>query len=81
MDWPAKLSVAADSSFTAQWQDVLRQTLKFLRPGERVRGTKGGRSLMDGVDWVELGAYAEENKMPFETVADLLSVLKSKADR
>ncbi|HKF51548.1 MAG TPA: hypothetical protein VKB26_04500 [Candidatus Acidoferrales bacterium] len=39
-------------------------------------GPKGWRSHFEGIDWVELGLYAKEAKMPFETVADLLAVLR-----
>ena len=55
-------------------QDKRQKATEFVEP-------KGWRSRIDGIDWVELGLYAEENKMPFETVADLLLVLKSKAGK
>jgi hypothetical protein len=51
-------------------QDKRQRATEFVEP-------KGWRSRIDGIDWVELDLYAKENKMPFETVADLLSVLKS----
>ena len=31
---------------------------------------------LDGVDWVELHALAEENKMPLATVSDLTALLR-----
>jgi hypothetical protein len=31
---------------------------------------------LDGVDWVELHAHAEENKMPLARVGDLTTVLR-----
>ena len=37
----------------------------------------GWRSWTEGIDWVQLQAYAEDNRMPFETVGDMLNVLKS----
>jgi hypothetical protein len=51
-------------------QDKRPKATEFVEP-------KGWRSHIDGMDWVELDLYAKENKMPFETVADLLLVLKS----
>jgi hypothetical protein len=33
-------------------------------------------SPLDGIDWVELHALAEEHKMPLETVNDLLTLLR-----
>jgi hypothetical protein len=51
-------------------RDMRQKATEFLEP-------KGWRSRIDGIDWVELVSYAEENKMPFESVADLLLVLKS----
>jgi hypothetical protein len=39
-------------------------------------GQPGWLSLLDGVDWVELHALAEEHKMPLETVNDLLTLLR-----
>lgn len=55
-------------------QDKRQKATEFAEP-------KGWRSRIDGIDWVELALYAEENKLPFESVADLLSVLKSKTSR
>jgi hypothetical protein len=37
----------------------------------------GWRSWTEGIDWIELQAHAEDSKMPFETVADMLDLLKS----
>ena len=51
-------------------QDKRQRATEFVEP-------KGWRSRIDSIDWVELDLYAKENKMPFETVADLLLVLKS----
>ena len=50
--------------------DKRQKATEFIEP-------KGWRSHIDGIDWIELDLYAKENKMPFETVADLLLVLKS----
>lgn len=36
----------------------------------------GWLSPLDGIDWVELHALAEEHKMPLETVNDLLALLQ-----
>jgi hypothetical protein len=33
-------------------------------------------SPLDGIDWVELRALAEEYKMPLETMNDLLTLLQ-----
>ena len=33
-------------------------------------------SPLDGIDWVELRLFAEEHKLPMETVNDLLAVLR-----
>jgi len=35
------------------------------------------RSWAEGIDWIQLQARAEDDKMPFETVEDMLNVLKS----
>jgi hypothetical protein len=51
-------------------QDKKQKATEFVEP-------KGWRSRIDGIDWVEVDLYAKENKMPLETVADLLLVLKS----
>jgi hypothetical protein len=54
-----------------------------LRPSDRrhvateLMEPKGWPSHIDGIDWVEVSVYAEEKKMPFESVGDLLSILKS----
>jgi hypothetical protein len=39
-------------------------------------GQPGWLSPLDGIDWVEVHALAEERKMPLETVNDLLAVLR-----
>jgi hypothetical protein len=39
-------------------------------------GQPGWLSPLDGIDWVELHLFAEEHKMPLETVDDLLAVLR-----
>lgn len=39
-------------------------------------GQPGWLSPLDGIDWVELHALAEEHKMPLETVNDLLNLLR-----
>lgn len=39
-------------------------------------GQPGWLSPLDGIDWVELHALAEEHKMPLETVNDLLTLLR-----
>jgi len=38
-------------------QDKRQKATEFVEP-------RGWRSRIDGIDWVELGLYAEENKMP-----------------
>lgn len=38
-------------------------------------GQPGWLSPLDGIDWVELRLFAEEHKLPVETVNDLLAVL------
>jgi hypothetical protein len=40
-------------------------------------GQPGWLSPLDGIDWVELHALAEEHKMPLETVDDLLTLLRA----
>ena len=40
-------------------------------------GQPGWLSPLDGIDWVELHALAEEHKMPLETVNDLLTRLRT----
>jgi hypothetical protein len=55
----------------------LRLTDKKARATDLVDTVKGWRSRMEGIDWIRLQAYAEDNKMPFETVGDMLNVLKS----
>ena len=55
-------------------QDKRQKATEFVEP-------RGWRSYMDGIDWIELVSYAEKHKMPFETVGDLLSVLKSRLGR
>jgi hypothetical protein len=40
-------------------------------------GQPGWLSPLDGIDWVELHALAEEHKMPLETVNDLLTLLRA----
>ena len=39
-------------------------------------GQPGWLSRLDGIDWVELHLFAEEHKMPLETVNDLLILLR-----
>lgn len=39
-------------------------------------GQPGWLSPLDGIDWVELHTLAEENKMPLETVNDLLALFR-----
>jgi hypothetical protein len=39
-------------------------------------GQPGWQSPLDGIDWVELRLFAEEHKMPLETVNDLLILLR-----
>ena len=39
-------------------------------------GQPGWASAIDGIDWVELRLFAEEHKLPLETVNDLLAVLR-----
>ena len=39
-------------------------------------GQPGWLSPLDGIDWVELRLFAAENKLPLETVDDLLTVLR-----
>jgi len=51
-------------------QDKKQKATEFVE-------AKGWRSRIDGIDWVEVDLYAKENKMPLETVADLLLILKS----
>ena len=51
-------------------QDKKQKATRFVEP-------QGWRSRIDGIDWVEVDLHAKENKMPLETVADLLVVLKS----
>jgi hypothetical protein len=55
----------------------LRLTDKKGRAAALVDTVKGWRSWTEGIDWIQLQAYAEDNKMPFETVGDMLNVLKS----
>jgi hypothetical protein len=39
-------------------------------------GQPGWLSPLDGIDWVELRLFAEEHKLPVETVNDLSAVLR-----
>ena len=39
-------------------------------------GQPGWLSPLDGIDWVELRAFAGEHKIPLETVNDVLTVLR-----
>jgi hypothetical protein len=39
-------------------------------------GQPGWLSPLDGIDWVELHAFADEHKMPLETVDDVLTLLR-----
>ena len=76
------LSDRGDYEAAISWIEQAIQSGKLSPQDKRQKATelvepKGWRSRIDGIDWVELASYAEENKMPFESVADLLSVLKS----
>ncbi len=61
----------AISSAKLSPQDEKQRAIELVEP-------KGWRSRVDGIDWVELALYAEENKMPFQTVGDVFRVLKSR---
>jgi hypothetical protein len=39
-------------------------------------GQPGWLSPLDGIDWLELHAFADEHKMPLETVNDVLTLLR-----
>lgn len=75
-DYEAAISAIEEAILSGKLspQDKRQKATEFVEP-------KGWRSRIDGIDWVELALYAEENKMPFESVDDLLSVLKSKDDK
>ena len=66
-----------DSIESAVRSGSLRLTDKKARATDLVDTVKGWRSWTEGIDWIQLQAYAEDNKMPFETVGDMLNVLKS----
>lgn len=55
----------------------LRLIDKKARATDLVDTVEGWRSWTEGIDWIQLQAYAEDNKMPFETVGDMLNVLRS----
>jgi hypothetical protein len=71
-DYEAAISAIEEAILSEKLspQDKKQKATEFVEPN-------GWRSRIDGIDWVELALYAKENKMPFESVADLLSVLKS----
>ncbi len=73
-DYEAAISAIEEAILSGKLspQDKRQKATEFVEP-------KGWRSRIDGIDWVELTLYAQENKMPFDSVADLLSVLKSTA--
>jgi hypothetical protein len=71
-DYEAAISAIQEAIRSEQLvpQDKKQKATRFMEP-------QGWRSRIDGIDWVEMDLYATENKMPLETVADLLTVLKS----
>jgi hypothetical protein len=71
-DYEAAISAIQDAILSRKLspQDNRQKATEFVEP-------KGWRSRIDGIDWVEVLSYAEENEMPFESVTDLLSILKS----
>ena len=74
----------------AHYQAAIRTIKEAIRTGvlsaqeKRQRATqfvepKGWRFNFEGIDWVELGLYTQDAGMPFESVADLLAILKRAA--
>jgi len=75
-DYEAAISEIEEATLSGKLstQDKRQKATEFVEP-------KGWRSYFEGIDWVELVSYAEKHKMQFETVGDLLLVLKSIADK
>lgn len=75
-DYKAAISAIEEAILSGKLspQDKRQKATEFAEP-------KGWRSRIDGIDWVELTLYAEENNLPFNSVADLVSVLKSVVTR
>ena len=72
VDYEAAISAIEEAILSGKLspQDKRQKATEFVEP-------KGWRSHIDGIDWIELVSYAEKYKMPFDSVADLLLVLKS----
>lgn len=75
-DYEAAISAIEEAILSGKLspQDKRQKATEYAEP-------KGWRSRIDGIDWVELTLYAKENNLPFDSVADLVSVLKSVVTR
>ena len=57
--------------------NVMRPTDKLSRVSHLVSRSAAWDSWIEGIDWIELEAYAEEKKIRLETVQELLDCLKT----